>query len=87
MEQSNERLRRLHGLHYFHNIYWRLRGQRHKAVKAITNHMNKTMTTSDLFKTHNAKLISNLIPKGDEPIYARSWIDPNCEDFNQPLNK
>jgi hypothetical protein len=36
---------------------------------------------------NNKRLTDLLIPKGDEPIYCNSVLDPNDEIFNEPLKK
>jgi hypothetical protein len=41
------------------------------------------MTTKEIVKANNLQLAKKLIPKGDEPIYCNSVIDPNDEVFNQ----
>jgi len=43
------------------------------------------MTTNQIVKENNLVLAKKLIPKGDEPIYCNSVIDPNNEVFNQKI--
>jgi hypothetical protein len=45
------------------------------------------MTTLQIFRKHNIKLMNNRIPSGNEPLETFFTIDPRDEIFDMPLSK
>lgn len=41
--------------------------------------------TNQIFQSHNTKLLNSLIPKDNELIEARGFIDPMDEVFYKPI--
>jgi hypothetical protein len=44
-------------------------------------------TTNQIVKENNKRLTDALIPKGNEPIFCNSVLNPNDEIFNQKIQQ